>query len=102
VTGKLDFCPSGGSRNGGWPSFAILTDRGSMSDVTRILSQIEQGDPQAAEKLLPLVYNERFNSSGRKLVCRSRRRESQPYLFAGGCAGIHNGNGQIPLKQRIP
>src|SRR5437763_12367283 len=29
-----------------------------MSDVTRILSQIEQGNPQAAEKLLPLVYDE--------------------------------------------
>src|SRR4029077_17279149 len=29
-----------------------------MSDVTRILSQIEQGDPQASEKLLPLVYDE--------------------------------------------
>jgi RNA polymerase sigma factor (TIGR02999 family) len=29
-----------------------------MSDVTRILSQIEQGDPNAAEKLLPLVYDE--------------------------------------------
>jgi RNA polymerase sigma factor (sigma-70 family) len=29
-----------------------------MSDVTRILSQIEQGDPQAAEALLPLVYEE--------------------------------------------
>jgi RNA polymerase sigma factor (TIGR02999 family) len=29
-----------------------------MSDVTRILSQIEQGDSQAAEKLLPLVYEE--------------------------------------------
>src|SRR6476469_3287279 len=29
-----------------------------MSDVTRILWQIEQGDPQAAEKLLPLVYDE--------------------------------------------
>src|SRR6187549_943 len=29
-----------------------------MSNVTRILSQIEQGDPQAAEKLLPLVYDE--------------------------------------------
>jgi RNA polymerase sigma factor (TIGR02999 family) len=29
-----------------------------MSDVTRILSQIEQGDPQAAERLLPLVYEE--------------------------------------------
>lgn len=29
-----------------------------MSDVTRILSQIERGDPQAAEQLLPLVYDE--------------------------------------------
>src|SRR5262245_65312268 len=30
----------------------------SMSEVTRILSAIEQGDPHAAEQLLPLVYNE--------------------------------------------
>ena len=29
-----------------------------MSDVTRILSAIEQGDPHAAEQLLPLVYDE--------------------------------------------
>ena len=29
-----------------------------MSDVTRILNQIEQGDPSAAEELLPLVYDE--------------------------------------------
>ena len=29
-----------------------------MNDVTRILSAIEQGDPQAAEHLLPLVYEE--------------------------------------------
>src|SRR5215475_11276690 len=29
-----------------------------MSDVTRILSDIEQGDPDAAEQLLPLVYDE--------------------------------------------
>ena len=29
-----------------------------MSEVTRILSQIEQGDPAAAEQLLPLVYAE--------------------------------------------
>src|SRR5262249_60199988 len=29
-----------------------------MNDVTRILSAIEQGDPHAAEKLLPLVYEE--------------------------------------------
>ncbi len=29
-----------------------------MSNVTRILSQIESGDPSAAEQLLPLVYTE--------------------------------------------
>ena len=29
-----------------------------MSDVTYILSQIENGDPSAAEQLLPLVYDE--------------------------------------------
>jgi RNA polymerase sigma factor (TIGR02999 family) len=29
-----------------------------MSDVTHILSQIESGDPSAAEQLLPLVYDE--------------------------------------------
>ena len=29
-----------------------------MSDVTRILAQIESGDPSAAEQLLPLVYDE--------------------------------------------
>lgn len=29
-----------------------------MTDVTRMLNAIEQGDPQATEKLLPLVYEE--------------------------------------------
>src|SRR5262245_34186265 len=38
-----------------------------MSDVTRILSQIEQGDPQAAEKLLPLVYDELRKLAAAKL-----------------------------------
>ena len=39
-----------------------------MSDVTRILSQIEQGDPQAAEKLLPLVYDELRKLAAMKLA----------------------------------
>src|SRR5262245_13374052 len=30
----------------------------AMSEVTRILTAIEQGDPHAAEQLLPLVYDE--------------------------------------------
>ena len=29
-----------------------------MSEVTRILSAIEQGDAHAAEQLLPLIYDE--------------------------------------------
>ena len=39
-----------------------------MSDVTRILSQIEQGDPQAAEKLLPLVYDELRKLAAQKMA----------------------------------
>ena len=30
----------------------------ATGDVTRVLSQIESGDPAAAEQLLPLVYEE--------------------------------------------
>jgi RNA polymerase sigma factor (TIGR02999 family) len=30
----------------------------AMTDVIRILSQIESGDPSAADELLPLVYDE--------------------------------------------
>jgi len=39
-----------------------------MSDVTRILSQIESGDPQAAEQLLPLVYDELRKMAAAKLA----------------------------------
>src|SRR5213082_1972487 len=39
-----------------------------MSDVTRILSAIEQGDPHAAEQLLPLVYDELRRLAADKLA----------------------------------
>ena len=39
-----------------------------MSEVTRILSAIEQGDPRAAEQLLPLVYDELRQLAARKLA----------------------------------
>jgi RNA polymerase sigma factor (TIGR02999 family) len=39
-----------------------------MSDVTRILSAIEQGDPQAAEQLLPLVYEELRQLAAKKMA----------------------------------
>jgi RNA polymerase sigma factor (sigma-70 family) len=40
----------------------------AMSDVTRILSQIDAGDPSAAELLLPLVYDELRKLAAAKLA----------------------------------
>jgi RNA polymerase sigma factor (TIGR02999 family) len=40
----------------------------SMSEVTRILDQIQQGDPSAAEQLLPLVYEELRQLAAQKLI----------------------------------
>src|SRR5437773_1722480 len=45
---------------------AVMLDR--MTDVTRILSAIEQGDPHAAEQLLPLVYDELRQLAAQKLA----------------------------------
>jgi RNA polymerase sigma factor (TIGR02999 family) len=39
-----------------------------MTEVTRILSAIEQGDPHAAEQLLPLVYDELRKLAAQKLA----------------------------------
>ncbi len=42
-----------------------------MSEVTRILSAIKQGDPHAAEHLLPLVYDELRKLAAQKLAQES-------------------------------
>lgn len=39
-----------------------------MSDVTRILSEIEQGDPSAAEQLLPLIYEELRRQAAQRIA----------------------------------
>jgi RNA polymerase sigma factor (TIGR02999 family) len=39
-----------------------------MNEVTRVLSAIERGDPQAAEQLLPLVYNELRKLAAQRLA----------------------------------
>jgi len=39
-----------------------------MNDVTRILSAIDQGDPHAAEQLLPLVYDELRKLAAQRLA----------------------------------
>ena len=39
-----------------------------MNEVTRILSAVEQGDPSAAEQLLPLVYDELRKLAAQKMA----------------------------------
>ena len=43
-----------------------------MTTVTQILAKIEEGDPSAAEYLLPLVYNELRKLAAAKLGKKSR------------------------------
>jgi RNA polymerase sigma factor (TIGR02999 family) len=61
-------------RQSGW-SRAIVDARApqcrnmaGMDEVTWILDQIQQGDPSAAEKLLPLVYDELRKLAAQKLA----------------------------------
>ncbi len=58
-----------------------LTPAKSASDVTRILSQIESGDPMAAEQLLPLVYDELRKLAAAKLTHETSGQSLQPTLL---------------------
>jgi RNA polymerase sigma factor (TIGR02999 family) len=49
-----------------------------MSDVTRILSAIDRGDPQAAAQLLPLVYDELRKLAARRLAREKPGQTLQP------------------------
>ena len=46
----------------------VLVILGRMSEVTQILSAIEQGDGSAAERLLPLVYDELRRLAAQRLA----------------------------------
>jgi RNA polymerase sigma factor (TIGR02999 family) len=48
-----------------------------MSDVTRILSAIERGDPMAADQLLPLVYDELRRLAASKMAREARGQSLQ-------------------------
>ena len=49
-----------------------------MSDVTRILSAIEQGDPKGPEQLLPLVYDELRKLAAQRLAKEAPGQTLQP------------------------
>jgi RNA polymerase sigma factor (TIGR02999 family) len=56
------------------PVLFLLADSGivilkrAMSDVTQILDDIERGDPHAADRLLPLIYDELRKLAAQKLA----------------------------------
>jgi RNA polymerase sigma factor (TIGR02999 family) len=75
-----------------------------MSDVTAILSQIEQGDPHAAEKLLPLVYDElrklaaarmASEAPGQTLQATALVHEAYVRLVGGNAAQRWDGRGHF-------
>jgi len=49
-----------------------------LSDVTRILESIEQGDPKAADALLPLVYGELRKLAAAKMANEAPNQTLQP------------------------
>src|SRR5215213_1458008 len=54
-----------------------------MSDVTRILERVHEGDPRAAEQLLPLVYEELRKLAAQKLA------QEKPGQTLQGTALVH-------------
>jgi RNA polymerase sigma factor (TIGR02999 family) len=67
-----------------------------MNDVTRILSAIEQGEPHAAEQLLPLVYSEL-----RKLAARRLAREA-PGQTLQATALVHEAYLRLVDTSKVP
>jgi hypothetical protein len=54
-----------------------------MNEVTQILSAIEQGNPHAAEQLLPLVYDELRRLAVQKLAQEKPGQMLQATLLEG-------------------
>jgi RNA polymerase sigma factor (TIGR02999 family) len=72
-----------------------------MSEATRILSAIEQGDPSAAEQLLPLVYDELRKLAAARLAAEPAGQTLQPtalvheaYLRLVGSPGRESGENE--------
>ena len=73
--------------------FEAPTDE--MSDVTRILGQIETGDPSAAEQLLPLVYDEL------RRLAAARMAQEQPGQTLQATALVHEAYMRLVDVERV-
>jgi hypothetical protein len=56
-----------------------------MSDVTRLLSALEQGDPHAASRLLPLVYEEVRSLAAQRMAQEQTGQTLRPTVLGVRC-----------------
>lgn len=49
-----------------------------MNEITRILERVDQGDPKAAEQLLPLVYEELRKLAAHRMTWEAPGNTLQP------------------------
>ena len=72
----------------------------AMTDLTRILSAIEQGDPRATEQLLPLVYDELRKLAAAKMAqdAPDIRCKPPPWCRKPICALWRAGMRQHPVR----
>lgn len=86
-----------------FPWSRVTATRQAMSEVTRILERAQQGDRQAAEELLPLVYEELRTLAAQRMARESAGQTLQPtalvheaWLKLTGSEGQHwNGRGHF-------
>jgi RNA polymerase sigma factor (TIGR02999 family) len=71
-----------------------------MTDVTRILNAIEQGDAQATDKLLPLVYEELRRLATQKMLNEQPSQILQPTALVHGAYLRLVGEGAQGWKSR--
>src|SRR5262245_38873303 len=70
-----------------------------MTDVTRILSAIEQGDPHAADQLLPLVYDELRRLAAQTLAQEKPGQTLQATAGPRGLPPPGRGRQALPLER---
>jgi RNA polymerase sigma factor (TIGR02999 family) len=71
-----------------------------LSAVTQILQSIEQGDPRAADELLPLVYEELRKLAGAKMAGEAPNQTLQPTALVHEAWLRLAGNGEAKFANR--
>src|SRR5205085_8399936 len=85
----------------GFCSCTLSGNEGSVSDVTRILEAAQQGDPTAADQLLPLVYEELRRLAAHKMAHEAQGHTLQPTALVHEAWLRLTGNADVKWDGRI-